>query len=634
MKSRVAIIVLLLLLLSSGIALASDITSAGYVGQIQVTNTDAAATDESSVFDLNTSALIQSDMINDTATDAAVRTAAGDDVAFMPGWGENPWVHFVPSIGQNEQRYFYLYTGGVTGGTVRYFPDTDGMTITDDASLEPADNFEFEINTFVDTTLGVEATAGDNYASDGTSHTVTLPDDIEAGDLLLAFFGADGVPVITFPAGWTQIYQVATGSIIKSGAWYRVADGSETATISVTTSNAEMTAHTVYLISKDSYTGTPESATATGSSANPNPPNLDPSWGAEETLWFSSSLNDTGTTSVTAYPANYTDGRNDRANNVGGCGLGTARYSTIATDENPGAFTLEIYEPWIAATVAVHQQTRLIIKSGAVGLWVSDVGDVAAMMLDAAPVRLSVSGVSAAEHEITVYADTTNLGISIDGGAPAVVALGGATTPDNANNWVIGGEATPYIEDYQHSVSGSLMCLLEWEYGAAFHDQSDNGVHENDATPSFRSSSSNSDISAELVSLSPAYEAASPPAPDSPYWEMMDVPEEPGKLYEELNMTFFGAGVIQDFSDATGMPLAIPVFIYALGAALVLGLGAYRLSMGRHGRGSLLIQAIVSLVVMVYFVAAGDGVIPMLVLIPFGLEALALIIWRQTPGPW
>jgi PKD repeat protein len=98
----------------------------------------------------------------------------------------------------------------------------------------------------------------------------------------------------------------------------------------------------------------PEAATVTGSSQNPNPPNLAPSWGAGDTLWFAACGYDQGQRTVTAYPANYTNGQNDRSNNNQGCGVGTAIRQLNAASENPGTFTLSAAEQWIAATVAIQ----------------------------------------------------------------------------------------------------------------------------------------------------------------------------------------------------------------------------------------------------------------------------------------
>lgn len=201
----------------------------------------------------------------------------------------------------------------------------------------------------------VAAVSGGNNASDSKQHTVNLPNGIQSGDLLLVFFATDGYPTITFPGGWTQLFQTANSSYVAFGAWYRIADGEEGATITVETSTWEMSAHTSYRIT--GYSGTPEAGiSATSNSSWPDPPSLTPTWGAEDTLWFACEGND-HQYSVSSYPTNYADGRNDIASSSSGCGVGTCRRELNAVSENPGTFTIAASEQWVANTVAIQPAT-------------------------------------------------------------------------------------------------------------------------------------------------------------------------------------------------------------------------------------------------------------------------------------
>jgi hypothetical protein len=124
------------------------------------------------------------------------------------------------------------------------------------------------------------------------------------------------------------------------------------------------------------------------------------------------------------------------------------------------------------------------------------------------------------------------------------------------------------------------------------------------------------------------------------YWKLMDaVPAAPGHLYTELGTGFLFGSFIETIHNESGIPLDLLVFPYAFGLSLLFGLLAYVLSMGQAGRdtagrrpwkGSLPIMAITSGVVMIYFVIAGNGVIPGWTLIPFGVWAFASIIFRQN----
>lgn len=198
----------------------------------------------------------------------------------------------------------------------------------------------------------VAAVNGGNDTVNRTDHTVNLPAGIQAGDLLLVFFASDGNPTITFPEGWTELFDKLSALEVRLVVWYRVADGEEGATITVTTSNIQMTAHTSYRIT--GYSGVPECGDATtGNSTTPDPPSLTPSWGAKDTLWFAVCGYDANKT-VTAYPTDYTNGRNDFADSLWGCGVGSARRELNAESENPNVFTISASEQWVANTIAIQ----------------------------------------------------------------------------------------------------------------------------------------------------------------------------------------------------------------------------------------------------------------------------------------
>lgn len=204
----------------------------------------------------------------------------------------------------------------------------------------------------------VAAVNGGSMGADNVNHTVNLPAGIAAGDLLLVFFASDGAPTITFPAGWTGLFQVDSGGEVVFGVWYRIADGTEGATITATTSDYEQSAHTSYLIT--GYSGTPEALYATAASDYPDPPELTPSWGADDTLWFAACGYDDGTRTVTTYPADYSNGRNDRTTYRLGCGVGSGRRELNADSENPVSFHISESEEWVAATVAIRGEAPLV----------------------------------------------------------------------------------------------------------------------------------------------------------------------------------------------------------------------------------------------------------------------------------
>jgi hypothetical protein len=178
------------------------------------------------------------------------------------------------------------------------------------------------------------------------NHTVSLPASISAGDLLVVFFGVF-TGTVTTPTGWTSLDALS--------GWYkflyRVADGSEGATLAVATGSSTVAIHLSYRITGQHASTAPEVGTrATATSANPNPPSLDPAgWGAEDTLWIV--FNNADGSDTTGYPASYSNGI---ATFTGSTAGGMAARQLNATSEDPGTFTLTGSVQWQANTVAVR----------------------------------------------------------------------------------------------------------------------------------------------------------------------------------------------------------------------------------------------------------------------------------------
>lgn len=197
------------------------------------------------------------------------------------------------------------------------------------------------------------ATAATNTTE--TSHSISLPADIVNGELLVAVFSTVDATV-SFPGGWTSLYNVLASNTVRHAAAYRYADGSEGASITVNTNNARQSTANAYRIFGAS--GTPEAATATGEGLNPDPPSLGPSWGSKKTLWFAATGWQTNA-GISSSPTNYTD--DIHVASAGGVGsertrTASARRAFEASSENPGVFTIggATNRIWVAAAIAVQ----------------------------------------------------------------------------------------------------------------------------------------------------------------------------------------------------------------------------------------------------------------------------------------
>ncbi len=111
------------------------------------------------------------------------------------------------------------------------------------------------------------------------SHPALLPFGYQAGDLLLSFITSASSATISTPGAWTSLFDVVSSSV-RFKCVYKTADGGEGSSVSFTTSSAQESVSTTIRI-KD-FLGIPEAATI----VNGDPPNLTPSWGANNTLWI------------------------------------------------------------------------------------------------------------------------------------------------------------------------------------------------------------------------------------------------------------------------------------------------------------------------------------------------------------
>ena len=120
------------------IAFASDITDARFFGNITVSNNSTSAnTNVATTANISTVNLINGDYLNAGANNTTMRNSSGADIPFMPSNNAtNPWVMWIPAIGQETYLKYLLYTAESSGGIIRYFPGSGGMSTADSVGLE------------------------------------------------------------------------------------------------------------------------------------------------------------------------------------------------------------------------------------------------------------------------------------------------------------------------------------------------------------------------------------------------------------------------------------------------------------------------------------------------------------------
>ena len=220
----------------------------------------------------------------------------------------------------------------------------------------------------------------------------------------------------------------------------------------------------------------------------------------------------------------------------------------------------------------------------------------------------------------------------ITGGGPTyyIKATGfipsGVNMTDNANDWVFfENDVMPYMEYSKIWVNDTLQSHIAWaNNSSAFIDLSGNS---NDATPSFRTTSTDADVTAYLASFTPVSESK------ASGWTIVDDPTmltgAPGtidNLYSELNNTenIPMGTLVNEMLDEGEVPRALFWFPLIFGIASLGGLALYK------QMKSLLMQAIVIGCIIGLFAAIGPA--PFWTVLLFIPQALAIMVSQKAYG--
>jgi len=213
----------------------------------------------------------------------------------------------------------------------------------------------------------------------------------------------------------------------------------------------------------------------------------------------------------------------------------------------------------------------------------------------------------------------------------------GASVPDNANDWAfVENNSMPYMESHEITINGAQAQFIEWEFDNVFTDQSANS---NDATPTFRSASSDADVSAELVSFEPVTQAEVATFTLGGINDILTgTPDAITQLYTELDFTYMpGSDVVNTILDEGDIPRALWWFPFLFIGIVIVGMLTYgastlRVSQGRvssdsAGPGSLLAMCIVIEVLLALFGVMNP--IPFWPALLFPIPAIAIIVSQK-----
>jgi hypothetical protein len=167
----------------------------------------------------------------------------------------------------------------------------------------------------------------------------------------LLFVGSTGSTVtVSTPSGFTQVLRSIYNSPSVGRQVYlftKTATGSEGATIPVSQSASTGLVSVSCQIAQWSAI---EAVGANGSSANPDPASLSPSWGEQNTLWIATAVG--RATTLTGYPSGYSNIFDPTV--TSNLLIGSAQANKHSASEDPGAFTQNASDSWATITAAIR----------------------------------------------------------------------------------------------------------------------------------------------------------------------------------------------------------------------------------------------------------------------------------------
>jgi hypothetical protein len=239
--------------------------------------------------------------------------------------------------------------------------------------------------------------------------------------------------------------------------------------------------------------------------------------------------------------------------------------------------------------------------------------------------------IPAGEIVVQEYISVGSIGIKI-GNSPATTAAYAGNISASTNLIFLSNNATPYCNDIKVLKNGAVTGHWYWEYGATFTDHSGNG---NTATPSFRTTSYSGNVTAQIIYQESLIQESTPEESDWQDWQIMTTPPtEPNSLYVGGGHDFPLGQELEDAATKMDYPTSTFLVIIAFTTSIGLGLLVAKAThIEKKGiRASLLLGSGTIEVGLAVWYLAGNHVIPGWVLIPFGVIAALLLLWRN-PTP-
>jgi hypothetical protein len=195
--------------------------------------------------------------------------------------------------------------------------------------------------------------------ADSTSHTVTMPSGLTAGDLIVVVWCNDGSVTVS-STGFSKPVELNNSAAVSGAILWKVASGSEGASVTFTTSASEPGAYVAYRIS--GHNGEVEATINGDDGAGDDLTTtwaldpLTPSWGAADTLWLSS-LHSQGHTSSASdtVSSGYTNQiQTTRSTSAAFAMVDSGRKENNTATESPAACTTPVDTRAVATLVGIR----------------------------------------------------------------------------------------------------------------------------------------------------------------------------------------------------------------------------------------------------------------------------------------
>lgn len=192
-----------------------------------------------------------------------------------------------------------------------------------------------------------------SYTTAATKHLVAYPPDLRINEVVYCAVCVDGAKTVTWPAGWTELVEAASGTAIGLAIGYHKVDGTETeGSFMLTLSGADSLTALTFRIQdcENPATAAPEvstAATGTGTSADSGA--ITPS---SSKKWLEMVVVGTDATYVSADPTGFSVWTNSNLGTNERLSLGFRWVETDA-EIDPSAWTLAASQEWAAVTVLI-----------------------------------------------------------------------------------------------------------------------------------------------------------------------------------------------------------------------------------------------------------------------------------------